>query len=109
MNDRSFFLKFTIVLVGFASGVIFALTIDPMAFLFHSANNINQQGGLITLIPTALLLFSLYKANADKGIIGVGSALLALFSGLMILSIPILGIILLVASALTLLYKGEIL
>jgi hypothetical protein len=108
MNDRSFFLKLIIVLVGFASGVIFALTIDPMAFLFHSANNINPHGGLITLIPTTLLLFSLYKANADKGIIGVCSALLALFSGLMILAIPIFGIILLIASALTLLYNDKI-
>ena len=105
MSDRSFFLELIIVLVGFASGVIFTLTIDPLAFLFHSVNNINQRSGLITLLPTTLLLFSLYKANVDKGIIGVCGALLALSSGLMILSIPIIGIILLIASALTLIYN----
>jgi hypothetical protein len=98
-------LRELIVITGFIGGLFMAIGISPQMILLNASSNLLHSvipDGpvflLFIVLPVILLtwtLFSIYSSGGVRGLVAVGMAFIA---GLVILTYPIPGVLLLVAA-----------
>ena len=109
-KKSSLFIRQSVIGLGFLSGIFTAIGIDPQDALIGIAgdavSSLYPEPGvryLFLVIPTLLLLISIYTAYRLGGILGLVSVVIAYFSGLAVFS-SITSAIILLAVAVVLAY-----
>jgi hypothetical protein len=105
MENKEYFKEF-IVGVGFVTGLLYAIRIDPIGIMFNAsmqtATMINPNADLtsfklLAIVPTLVTIGSLIIAYIMGGVIGLFGVFLGFVSGLMLIHNSYLSIILLIA------------
>ena len=109
-KKSSLFIRQSVIGLGFLSGIFTAIGIDPQDALIGIAgdavSSLYPEPGvryLFLVIPTLLLLISIYTAYRLGGILGLVSVVIAYFSGLAVFT-SITSAIILLAVAVVLAY-----
>ena len=104
-KKSSLFIRQSVIGFGFLSGIFTAIGIDPEEAVIALAGSTitslypsKEIGYLFVILPTILLLISIFTAYRFGGITGLVSVVVAYFAGLLAFTTPFSAVILLIAA-----------